>query len=75
MNDKNIKNLLTLNVVDDKLCESEKEHAARREAQRFYRLATGHNLPLECFDCEKDESGDYIVTLNEQRVAMTGGGT
>lgn len=65
MSNKPIENLLTLNVVDDKLCEAEKEHAARLEAQRFYRHATGHNLPLKCFAVEKDKSGDYVVTIKE----------
>lgn len=65
MNNKRIENLLTLNVVDDKLNEAEKEHAARLEAQRFYRQATGRNLPLDRFAVEKDDQDDYIVTIKE----------
>ena len=43
---KKVKNLLTLGVIADNLSDSEKAHAARLEAQRFYKHVTGKDLPL-----------------------------
>lgn len=62
---KKVKNLLTLGVIADNLSDSEKAHAARLEAQRFYKHVTGKELPLECFAVEKDENDDFVVTIKE----------
>lgn len=58
-------NTITLGVIADDLSEAEKTHAARIEAQRFYKYATGQDLPLEYFEAVKDEAGDYIITINK----------
>ena len=59
-------NNITLGVIADGLSEAEKIHAARLEAQRFYKHSTGRELPLEAFKVEKDKEGDYVVTINEE---------
>lgn len=56
-------NTLTLGVIASDLSEAEKQHAARLEAQRFYKYSTGQDLPLEYFEAVKDEAGDYIITI------------
>lgn len=58
-------NTITLGVIADGLSEAEKIHAARLEAQRFYKYSTGQDLPLEYFEAVKDEAGDYIITINK----------
>lgn len=57
---------ITLNVIDERLAESEKMLRAQLEARKFYKTATGQDLPLEAFKVEKDKDGDYVVTIAKE---------
>lgn len=52
-------------VLSNKLSEPEKEFYARLRARKIYNDSTGEDLPIEAFKAEKDEAGDYIITINK----------
>lgn len=52
-------------VLSNRLNETEKQFYARLRARKIYGDSTGQYLPLEYFKAEKDEAGDYIITINK----------
>lgn len=58
---------VTIGTAPDKMTEREKMHYACFKARVFYFQTTGENLPIECFVCEKDEAGDYVVKIDRDK--------
>lgn len=62
---------LEIGVVSPRLCQDERILRARLFAKKTFKEATGRDIPLECFKVTRDESGDFIVTIDETNKEAT----